>query len=51
MSRGIDSEGRRIIAEFAAPLGAKETLTVTVTVTGVTDAAQAPNEMPGRGLT
>jgi hypothetical protein len=37
----IDSEGRGIIAEFAAPLAAKETLTVT----GVTDGAQAPNEM------
>ena len=37
----LDSEGRGIIAEFAAPLGAKETLTVT----GVTDGAQAPNEM------
>lgn len=37
----VDSEGRGIIAEFAAPLGAKETLTVT----GVTDGAQAPNEM------
>jgi len=38
---GLDSEGRGIIAEFAAPLAAKETLTVT----GVTDRAQAPNEM------
>ena len=38
---GIDSEGRGIIAEFAAPLAAKETLTVT----GVTDCAQVPNEM------
>jgi hypothetical protein len=38
----LDSEGRGIIAEFAAPLGAKETLTVA----GVTDCAQAPNEMP-----
>jgi hypothetical protein len=37
----LDSEGRGIIAEFAAPLTAKETLTVT----GVTDGAQAPNEM------
>ena len=37
----LDSEGSGIIAEFAAPLGAKETLTVA----GVTDAAQAPNEM------
>jgi len=37
----LDSEGRGIIAEFAAPLGAKETLTVA----GVTDGAQAPNEM------
>jgi len=37
----LDSEGRGIIAEFAAPLAAKETLAVT----GVTDAAQAPNEM------
>jgi len=37
----LDSEGSGIIAEFAAPLGAKETLTVT----GVTDCAQAPNEM------
>ena len=37
----IDSEGRGIIAEFAAPLAAKETLTVT----GVTDGAQVPNEM------
>ena len=37
----LDSEGRGIIAEFAAPLAAKETLTVT----GVTDGAQAPNEM------
>ncbi len=38
---GIDSEGRGIIAEFANPLAAKETLTVT----GVTDCAQVPNEM------
>jgi hypothetical protein len=38
----LDSEGSGIIAEFAAPLTAKETLTVT----GVTDGAQAPNEMP-----
>jgi hypothetical protein len=37
----LDSEGSGIIAEFAAPLGAKETLTVV----GVTDCAQAPNEM------
>jgi hypothetical protein len=37
----LDSEGSGIIAEFAAPLGAEETLTVT----GVTDGAQAPNEM------
>jgi len=37
----LDSEGSGIIAEFAAPLGAKETLTVT----GVTDRAQVPNEM------
>ncbi|MEI6257310.1 MAG: PKD domain-containing protein [Planctomycetota bacterium] len=37
----LDSEGSGIIAEFAAPLAAKETLTVT----GVTDGAQAPNEM------
>ena len=37
----LDSEGSGIIAEFAAPLGAKESLTVT----GVTDGAQAPNEM------
>jgi hypothetical protein len=37
----LDSEGSGIIAEFAAPLGAKETLTVA----GVTDGAQAPNEM------
>jgi hypothetical protein len=37
----LDSEGSGIIAEFAAPLGAKETLTVV----GVTDGAQAPNEM------
>ena len=37
----LDNEGSGIIAEFAAPLGAKETLTVT----GVTDSAQAPNEM------
>jgi len=38
---GLDSEGRGIIAEFAAPLAAKETLTVA----GVTDRAQAPNKM------
>jgi hypothetical protein len=37
----LDSEGSGITAEFAAPLGAKETLTVT----GVTDGAQVPNEM------
>jgi hypothetical protein len=37
----IDSEGSGIIAEFAAPLAAKETLTVT----GLTDGAQIPNEM------
>ena len=37
----LDSEGSGIIAEFAAPLGAKESLTVT----GVTDGAQASNEM------
>jgi len=37
----IDSEGNGVIAEFADPLGAKETLTVT----GVTDCAQVPNEM------
>ncbi|HUW32985.1 MAG TPA: LamG-like jellyroll fold domain-containing protein, partial [Planctomycetota bacterium] len=36
-----DSEERGIIAEFAAPLAARETLTVT----GVTDRAQAPNKM------
>ena len=38
----LDSEGSGIIAEFADPLVAKETLTVT----GVTDCAQSPNEMP-----
>ena len=38
---GIDSEGRGIIAEFAAPPAAQETLTVS----GVTDCAQLPNEM------
>jgi len=38
---GIDSEGNGIIAEFAASLAATETLTVT----GVTDCAQVPNEM------
>jgi hypothetical protein len=37
----LDSEGRGIIAEFAAPLAAQETLTVM----GVTDCAQAPNAM------
>ena len=37
----LDSEGSGIIAEFAAPLAAKETLTVT----GLTDGAQVPNEM------
>jgi len=37
----LDSEGSGIIAEFAAPLGATETLTVA----GVTDSAQAPNAM------
>jgi hypothetical protein len=37
----LDSEERGIIAEFAAPLAAKETLTVT----GVTDRAQTPNKM------
>ena len=40
----LDSEGSGIIAEFAAPLGAKQTLTVT----GVTDCAQAPNEMAAK---
>jgi len=38
---GIDSEGNGIIAEFAAPLAAREVLMVT----GVTDCAQVPNEM------
>ena len=38
---GLDNEESGIIAEFAAPLATKETLTVT----GVTDRAQAPNEM------
>jgi hypothetical protein len=38
---GLDSEERGIIAEFAAPLAAKETLMVA----GVTDRAQAPNKM------
>ena len=38
----VDSEGTGIIAEFAAPLGARETLAVK----GVTDCAQVPNEMP-----
>ncbi len=38
----VDSEGTGIIAEFAAPLGARETLAVK----GVTDRAQSPNEMP-----
>ncbi|MCX7429492.1 MAG: hypothetical protein NTY17_00450, partial [Planctomycetia bacterium] len=37
----LDSEGSGIIAEFAAPLVAKETLTVK----GVSDCAQVPNEM------
>ncbi|HUT10065.1 MAG TPA: PKD domain-containing protein, partial [Thermoguttaceae bacterium] len=37
----LDSEGCGIIAEFANSLGAKENLTVT----GVTDCAQVPNEM------
>jgi hypothetical protein len=36
----LDSEGSGILAEFADPLGAKETLTLT----GVTDFAQIPNE-------
>lgn len=35
----LDSEGSGIIAEFPAPLAARETLTVT----GVTDRAQVPN--------
>jgi hypothetical protein len=38
---GIDGERRGIFAEFAEPLAAKETLTVT----GVTDCAQPPNKM------
>jgi hypothetical protein len=38
----VDSEGTGIIAEFAAPLAARETLAVK----GVTDRAQVPNEMP-----
>jgi hypothetical protein len=38
---GIDGERRGIFAEFAAPLAAKETLTLT----GVTDCAQPPNDM------
>ncbi len=37
----LDSEGSGIIAEFAAPLVAKETLTLK----GVSDCAQVPNEM------
>ena len=37
----VDSEGSGIIAEFAAALGARETLTVQ----GVTDGAQEPNTM------
>jgi hypothetical protein len=41
MKLSLDSEGSGIIAEFAAPLAAKETLTVT----GLTDGAQVPNEM------
>jgi hypothetical protein len=38
---GLDSEESGIIAEFAAPLAAEETLTVA----GVTDRARAPNRM------
>jgi PKD repeat protein len=38
---GAGGIGCGILAEFAAPLAAKETLTVT----GVTDGAQVPNEM------
>ena len=37
----LDSEGSGIIAEFAAPPAAQENLTVS----GVTDCAQVPNEM------
>jgi hypothetical protein len=37
----LDSEGSGIIAEFAAPLAARETLTVA----GVTDRSQVPNAM------
>ena len=37
----LDSEGSGIIAEFAAPPAVQETLTVS----GVTDCAQVPNEM------
>ena len=37
----LDSAGSGIVAEFAAPLAAKETLTLT----GVTDRAQPPNDM------
>jgi hypothetical protein len=37
----LDNEGSGIIAEFAAPLAAKETLTLT----GVTDCSQPPNDM------
>ena len=37
----LDSEGSGIIAEFATPLAARETLTVA----GVTDRAQVPNAM------
>jgi hypothetical protein len=39
MKLSLDSEGSGIIAEFPAPLAARETLTVT----GVTDRAQVPN--------